>query len=132
MPLMKTIPNSLPVHECYGVCFYTGSFAQIGLFYYLAGIPLPSIEEIPIAMVGKTLPASEYAVFTHKGPIVSKTGTIRDTYTYAYGTWLPNSPYVNPYAYDFEFYDERYKADSHNCLEDAESEMDVCIPIRKR
>lgn len=132
LPLMNTIPNSLPVHEAYGVCFYMESFTKNGLFYYLAGCPVSSLEEIPIAMVGKTLPASEYAVFTHKGPLVGKGSSIRDTYTYAYGTWLPKSPYVSAYAFDFEFYDERFKTESSNCLDDKESEIDICIPIKPR
>lgn len=127
VPMMGQIPNSLPVHEGYGLCFYTESFSKSSLFYYLAGVPVSSLEEIPIALVGKTLPASEYAVFTHKSTIAGKGSTIKDTYAYVYGTWLPKSPYVNPYAYDFEYYDERYKGNDN-----PESEIDVYIPIRKR
>jgi AraC family transcriptional regulator len=127
LPLMKKIPNSLPVHEAYGVCFYTESFSKSGLFYYLAALPVFSLEEIPMELVGKTFPACEYAVFTHKGSIVDKTNTVRDTYAYAYGTWLPQSPYVNPYSFDFEFYDERFKGN-----QSPESEIDICIPIRKK
>ena len=127
IPLMKKIPSCLPVHASYGLCFYTERFSKTGLFYYLAGLPVSSLEEIPIELVGKTLPASEYAVFTHKGPLVGKTNTVKDTYAYAYGTWLPKSPYVNPHAYDFEYYDERFKGNNN-----PESEIDICIPIRKR
>jgi AraC family transcriptional regulator len=124
---MKKIPSCLPVHASYGLCFYTERFSKTGFFYYLAGLPVSRLEEIPIELVGKTLPASEYAVFTHKGPLVGKTNTVKDTYAYAYGTWLPKSPYVNPHAYDFEYYDERFKGNDN-----PESEIDICIPIRKR
>ncbi len=127
LPLMKKIPNSLPVHESYGVCFYTESFSKSGLFYYLAALPVSSLEEVPIELVGKTFPSCEYAVFTHKGSIAGKTNTVRDTYAYAYGTWLPQSPYANPYSFDFEFYDERFKGN-----QSPESEIDICIPIRKK
>jgi AraC family transcriptional regulator len=127
MPMMGQIPNSLPVQEGYGLCFYTEKFSKDGLFYYLAGRSVSSLEEIPMALVGKTLPASEYAVFTHRGPIAGKSNTIKDTYAYAYGTWLPKSTYVNPHAFDFEYYDERYKGNN-----DPESEIDIYIPIRKR
>ena len=127
IPLMPTIPNWLPVRESYGLCFYSESFSKSGLFYYLAGAPVSSLDEIPMALVGKTLPASEYAVFTHKGPLVGQANTVKDTYAYAYGTWLPKSPYGNPFSYDFEFYGERYKGN-----EDPDSEIDICIPIRKR
>lgn len=127
LPMMEKISNRLPVREAYGVCFYTDSFTKNGLFYYLAGIPVSSLEEIPMALVGKTFPASEYSVFTHKGLIAGKTNDIRETFTYIYGTWLPKSSYINPYAFDFEFYDEHYKG-----REDPASEIDICIPIRKR
>jgi AraC family transcriptional regulator len=127
LPMMKNIPNVLPVHEAFGLCFYTEMFKQTGLFYYLAGVPVSSLEEIPLELVGKTLPASEYAVFTHKGQIFGKTNTIRDTYAYAYGTWLPSSPYVNPYPYDFEYYSERFTGN-----ENPDSELDIYIPIKRR
>lgn len=127
MPLTQKIPNGLPVQEAYGVCFYTESFSKSGLFYYMAAVPVSSLDEIPMELVGKTLPATEYAVFTHKGPIVGSSNTVKDTYAYVYGTWLPKSPYTNPYAYDLEFYDERYKGNA-----DPDSEIDVYIPIRKR
>ncbi|MBN1571140.1 MAG: AraC family transcriptional regulator [Acidobacteria bacterium] len=127
MPLIKKIPNCLPVHEAYGLCFYTESFSKSGLFYYMAALPVSSLEEIPMELVGKTLPASEYAVFTHKGPLVGKTNNIKDTYAYAYGTWLPKSRYVNPCAYDFEYYGEHYKSNT-----DPESELDIYIPIKPR
>jgi len=125
MRLMNKIPNRLPTQEAYGLCFYTEQFSKTGLFYYLAGLPVSSLDEIPMELVGKTLPASEYAVFTHKGPLTGKT-TIKDTYAYAYGTWLPGSPYVNPYAYDFEYYDERFKGNDN-----PETEIDIYIPIRR-
>jgi AraC family transcriptional regulator len=127
LPLMKKIPNCVPARESYGVCFYTESFSKSGLFYYLAALPVSSLEEIPMELVGKTIPASEYAVFTHKRSLTGKTNNIKDTYAYAYGTWLPNSPYVNPYEYDFEYYDERFKGNDN-----PDSEIDVYIPIRKR
>jgi AraC family transcriptional regulator len=127
MPFMDKVPNGLPVKKSYGVCFYSGSFSKSGLFYYLAAVPVSSLDDIPIPMVGKTLPESEYAVFTHKGAIAGKTNTIRDTYAYAYGTWLPNSAYVNPFAYDFEYYDQRFMGNDNPA-----SEMDICIPIRKK
>jgi AraC family transcriptional regulator len=127
VPMMKTIPNILPVHEAFGICCYTERFKQNGLFYYLAGAPVSNLEEIPLELDGKTLPASEYAVFTHKGKIVGKTGSIRDAYAYAYGTWLPSSQYMNPYPYDSEYYSERFTGN-----EDPDTERDIYIPIKRR
>ena len=127
LPLMKKVPNSLGVQEAYGLCFYTESFSKTGLFYYMAGLPVSSLDVIPMELVGKTLPPAEYAVFTHRGSIVGQANTVRETYAYAYGTWLPKSAFVNPYICDFEFYDERFKGNAN-----PESEIDICIPVRKR
>jgi|WetSurSiteA1Bulk_404760.scaffolds.fasta_scaffold28201_2 AraC family transcriptional regulator len=127
MPLMKKIPNCLPLQEAYGLCFYTESFSKSGLFYYMAGLPVSSLDEIPMELVGKILPAAEYAVFTHKPLIAGKTSNIKDAYAHVYGTWLPKSPYVNPYAYDFEYYSERFKGNTN-----PDSELDIYIPIRER
>jgi AraC family transcriptional regulator len=107
--------------------FLCGEVSKTGLFYYLAGLPVSSLEEVPIELVGKTPPASEYAVLTHKGSLVGKTNTVKDTCYYAYGTWLPKSPYLNPHAYDFEYYDERFKGNDK-----PESEIDICMSIRER
>jgi AraC family transcriptional regulator len=127
MPLMGKVPNSLGGREAYGLCFYSESFSRSGLFSYMAAIPVSSLDVIPMEMVGKTLPGSEYAVFRHKGRLVGESNTIKDTYAYAYGTWLPNSGYENPPGYDFELYGERFRGN-----QDPESELEVWIPIRKK
>jgi hypothetical protein len=46
-------------------------------------------------LVGKTLPASECAVFPHKGPLAGKTGNIKGIC--AYGTWSAKSRHASPY-----------------------------------
>ncbi len=127
IPSMGKIPNALPGGEAYGVCFYSGNFSKTGLFYYLAALPVLSLENIPMEMVGKTLPASDYAVFTHSGALVGESKTIRDTYGYAYGTWLPRSGFENPFGFDFEFYGERFHGN-----QDPNSEIEVWIPIQKK
>jgi AraC family transcriptional regulator len=127
MPFMEKIPNALPERSAYGLCFYNENYSKTGQFYYLAGRPVSSLEDIPVELVGKTLPACEYAVFTHKGPLVGESNTIMDTYGYAYGTWLPNSDYENPYSFDYEYYDERFSGN-----DSPKSEVDVYIPIRKK
>lgn len=71
-------------------------------------------------MVGKVVPSSRYAVYTHKGSGES----LRETYDYIYGSWLPKSGYeINGIKYDFELYDERFD-------NSPSSEMDIYIPIK--
>jgi len=127
LSLTGKIPNALPGRVAYGVCFYSGNFSKTGQFYYLAALPVAKLENIPMEMVGKTLPASDYAVFTHSGALVGESKTIKDTYGYAYGTWLPQSGYENPFGFDFEFYGERFHGN-----QDPTSEIEVWIPIRKK
>jgi hypothetical protein len=77
---MKKIPNCPPVHASHGLCFYTKRFSKTGLFLLLGrAVPVPGLEEVPIELVGKTPPASEYAVFTLKGSLVGKTNAVKDT-----------------------------------------------------
>lgn len=102
----------------YGVCFDDKGEDQP--FSYIACIEVDSLEDIPIEMVGKTLPANDYAVFTLRG-----IGNIGKTYQYAYGTWLPNSDYVLAGDYDFEYYGPQFK-------DDAESEMEIWIPVKAK
>ena len=108
---------------CYGICFYSSRFAQTGRFYYLAAVAVESLDQIsmPITMLGKILPSSEYAVFKHQGSAEK----IRDTYSYIYGKWLPDSGYENPFGYDFERYGKDFKMDWTGSL-------DICIPIAKK
>jgi len=88
--------------------------------YYLAGVPVASLGDIPEGMVGRTVPAGTYAVFTHVGRL----DTLGRTMSYIYGSWLPNSGHEPAQAPDLELYDERFDPASDT------SEMDILIPIR--
>lgn len=117
-PRACRIPHRLP-GTAYGFCF-TDDRANPN-FWYLAGVPVEQIGEIPAEMVAKTVPAQTYAVFTHRGPVSS----LGDTYSEAYRNWLPTSGYELAAHFDFELYDERFEGP-----EDANSETDVYIPVR--
>lgn len=104
----------------YGVCFNDNRGDQT--FTYMASVEVDSLEDVPMDMVGKTLPANTYAVFTHKGSL----DNLRKTYEYIYGTWLPNSDYVSGGDYDFELYDARFKPGSD------QSELDIYLPVKAR
>jgi AraC family transcriptional regulator len=88
--------------------------------YYLAGAEVNSIEKVPEGMTALTVPAGNYAVFTHKG-LISKLGM---TMKYIYGSWLPKSGKKLRDAPEIEIYDQRFKHNSE------ESELDIYIPIQ--
>ena len=89
-------------------------------FEYIAGFMVDKVEEIPQGFVSKELKPQKYAVFTHKGSLE----TLKNTYSYAYATWLPNSGYEYDDASDLEWYDNRFKDFA------PESEFDILLPIK--
>ncbi|MBN1551110.1 effector binding domain-containing protein [bacterium] len=106
----------------YGLCFYNEDLKETGNFFYLMAVAVDSLDNIPVTMVGKTLPKQKYAVFTHKGSV----DTLRKTYEFIYGTWLPKSGLKATCGYDFEYYEVgRFKGAEH-----PESELDIYIPIQ--
>lgn len=86
---------------------------------YLAGVPVQAGATPPPDMVSLTVPAGNYAVFVHRGPVE----TIRHTLNYIYGSWLPKSGHTLRNAPHLEVYDHRFK------LGAADSELDVYVPI---
>lgn len=123
MPDMDNFENRKNSMNSYGLCFYSKEFTETGKFYYLAAVEVEDFSKMPITMVGKTIPAAKYAVFTHKGDLKD----IRTTYEYIYATWMPKSGYENSFCYDFEFYDERIMEFQTGKRE--LPELDIYIPV---
>ena len=70
-------------------------------------------------MVTCEIPASRYAVFTHRGLLINLPHTIK----YIWGTWVTKGEYQHKNAPDFELYDERFDPHSES------SEFDIYVPI---
>jgi AraC family transcriptional regulator len=87
--------------------------------YYMACAEVTSTEEIPQGMTTMTIPAGNYAVFTHRGTIAK----IDFTMNFIYGSWLPKSNRKLREAPEMEVYDHRFRPNSD------ESEFDIYIPI---
>jgi AraC family transcriptional regulator len=68
------------------------------------------------------IPASIYACFTHRGPIAN----LAETINYAFGTWLPRSPFVHGEGPNLGRQDERYRDGGQDC------ELDFLIPVRPK
>lgn len=97
--IIDGLPERVSI-DCYGFCFHTSDYIESGKFHYMPAVEVSSLENIPLAGVGKTVPAHEYAIFTHKG----SPDTLKATYDYIYGTWFPNQRYEKNEAFDFELY----------------------------
>jgi AraC family transcriptional regulator len=105
-----------------GICYYEPKYEQDSPFTYMAGWKVTRVEDIPEGMTARTVPASDYAVFEHKGAL----DTLQKTYDYIFREWLPASEYEMAKQDDFEWYDDRFKFGA------ADSIMEIWIPIKKK
>jgi predicted transcriptional regulator YdeE len=92
-----------------------------GLFEVFVGMEIKDITSVPVELLVKILPATQYAIFTIKGE------QIRTDWEMMLEGWLSTSGYRCPYSYNFQLYDERFKGLDNL----AESTLDVYLPIQK-
>lgn len=120
---MNEIPNTVN-GPSYGVCepVPKNERTHPEECYYIAGVQVSSLEDMPEGMVSRNVPEATYAVFTHVG----KLDTLGQTMGYIYGSWIPNSDYELAAGPDLEVYDHRF-----NPMSDT-SELDICIPVRAK
>ncbi len=91
-----------------------------GYFEVFVGVEVTQLEEVPIELLVKILPASTYAVFTLRGQQI-----LSDWSREIYQHWLPGSGYRCAYPYAFQLYDERFQGLDH--LD--QSVLDLYIPL---
>ncbi|MCX6083602.1 MAG: AraC family transcriptional regulator [Caldiserica bacterium] len=120
LPRMDEIQHQVNTDESFGLCISDPDYKQTGVFRYMAGQGVTKGAAVPDGMVAVTVPEATYAVFTHRGTLE----TLRQTYDYIYGTWLPTSGRELADTPDFELYDGRFDAMSLS------SEMDIYIPLK--
>ena len=97
-------------------------YAETGNFYVMVGVEIAEIEDLPLELSVKVLPAGTYAVFTLRGPEI--TSNWPDA---IYKGWLPGSGYEEAHKVTVECYDgDRFKG-----VDDPDSELDIWVPIKK-
>lgn len=106
----------------YGVCFPAET--QEGEFEYMAAIAVENFDEIPEGMVGRTVPAHKYAVFTHKTGDDTLHNDLQKSVQYIWGVWLPKSGFEHAKVPDFEYYDHRMDPFT------GKGEFDLYLPIK--
>ncbi len=90
-------------HHVHGFQFGMGlgwPSARDGDYNYAACIEVDSLEDIPEGMSGREVGEHEYAVFTHRGPLMNLPVTVN----YIFGSWLPTSGIRRAKSPDFELY----------------------------
>jgi AraC family transcriptional regulator len=77
---------------------------------------------IPYGMQSLLVEEGLYAVFNHVGDVVKA----RETFSYIFGVWLPNSEYQLDNRPHFEILGTKYKNNA------PDSEEEIWIPIKRK
>jgi AraC family transcriptional regulator len=117
----KDILNAVGT-DLYSLQIYPPNFEPSNMqqtFQKYALCQVQDFSQIPEGMLGFTLPAGLYAVFLHIGPASEG----YKTFSYIFGTWLPQAGYTLDERPHFEVLGEKYKNN------DPGSEEEIWIPI---
>lgn len=91
-----------------------------GNLEYLAGVMVSDATvDVPQGMEKRQVPAGEYAVFTHRGPVRN----LEHTKNYIYGSWLPKSGRQRADGPQFSLYNENFDPNGET------SEIYLYIPL---
>jgi len=109
--------EALVAYEVHVECDQTASTGHREVF---VGIRVDTLDEVPVDLLVKVLPATQYVVFTLRGR------EIASDWSQQTSEWMLHNGYIAAYPYGFQLYDQRFKG-----LDNLEaSELDVYIPIR--
>ncbi len=91
----------------FGVCFSHPEFVErVGKFNYMVAVEVGDLRSIPLHMVGKTIPAREYAVFRSKDASYDDIDpVVGEMWSYA-RSWIADNKVKQDRYYDFECYTE--------------------------
>lgn len=73
------------------------------IYFYIA-VEIEKDSHIPIQLTAKIIPPQTYLKFYHKG----LSNQVGHTYRYIYEEWLPQTDYLLPHFYNFEYYGEEH------------------------
>lgn len=106
----------------YEVHIYGEETSSKGLFEVFVGAPVERLEAVPVDLLVKVLPATEYAVFTFQGEAI-----FGEDWLMSIDGWLKQAGYERSFLYSIQYYDERFKG----LDQIADSTLDVYIPVRR-
>ncbi len=116
---LKKIPNGLQAQRV-AIMNCSDKDELSNNMEYLAGILTEAFEELPMGFVQQTIPAGNYAEFTHRGPMKN----IEHTMNYIYGSWLPKSGHERSAGPDVGIYPKDFDPNS------SKSEIKLLIPLK--
>lgn len=117
IPRLAAIPGRVADERCYGVV--RQDIHDDDMLEYFACTEVQGSNAASENLVSARVPASRYAVFTHRGPARNVDRTV----DYIYATWLAQSDLRHTYGPDLEIYDERWHPTSDDSV------MMYAIPV---
>ncbi len=102
-------------------------YQETKCFYVFVGVEVDQLDDMPLEVVGKVLPAGTYAHLIPRGKEIT-------TWERAfYEEWLPGSGYQVPAFNDYQFQIQAYEEGRFHGLGDLleESEIDIYVPVEK-
>jgi len=117
----ESIKHRVPVHASYEVHVYGPETMSKGLFEVFVGLQVEKLEAVPVDLLVKILPVTEYAVFSLQGEQI-----ISDWHL-EIDQWIAAAGYQSAHPFSFQFYDERFKGLDQ--IED--SQLDIYMPVKK-
>ena len=107
---------------CYEVHISHQETAEKGHVEIFVGVEVAQLEDVPVQLAVKMLPATRYAVFTLAGEQIAS-----DWPKMIYQEWMPGSGYESAHPYMFQLYDQRFKG-----LDQLDaSALDAYVPIKR-
>ena len=104
----------------YEVHIYNDETVTQGVFEVFVGVPMSKIEAVPVDLLIKILPPSEYAVFTFEGEMITADWHMQ------IDQWIAAAGYQRAHSFSFQLMDERFKG--VNNID--ESILDVYMPVK--
>ena len=108
-PSIGKVPGQIG-QVCYGVCWNVSPGRG---FDYLSGVKVTESKGLPAKYKTVRLPAREYAVFTHRGPV----SAIDKTIDKIWNDWAPQAGLKLASAPCFERYSEEFIRKPHGGME---------------
>lgn len=119
MPLIEKIPGRINLDICFGVEWYTDDFMKTGEIFYLAGVEIDDVKNLP-DYCGCKYTCSWICYFEAVGGIKG----IHKVWDYFHPTWKTKNGYDIARDFHFELYDQRFKG-----IENPETIFEIYIPI---
>jgi AraC family transcriptional regulator len=117
--IKDSVANRIIPEKFFQINYCIDSYAE-DEFHCMVAVEAHNLDDIPVQLTGKTLPAARYLKFIHKG----FSRRVVQTYDYIYRTYLPGTSHNLTVPLNFEYYGDKFKGPMN-----PESESEIYIPI---